>query len=214
MSTSSRGYGERRVVPGDVLAVIEEFLPGPGTYVDEENGYIRAAVEGTARYNLLARTVEVRPSRALRVPRAGSNAVGLVTQVRHDVVLVELYGEVRLNPSPRWLYEYSGRFLGAIPIANVSEEYVKDLADYYRPSDIVLVRVLNNTNPYHLTTKPPQYGVLYAECSRCGARLEPVNQRTMKCPRCGHVEKRKVSVLASSRVFRIEIRRALIIPLR
>jgi len=213
MSRSSNGKNERPVVPGDPLAVIEEYNPGEGTYVDE-SGWIRAAVKGIARFDVQARTVEVSPERPLRVPRANTDAVGVVTQVRHDVVLVELYGKVRLQPTPRWEYEYSGRFLGAIPIANISEEYVKDIADYYRPGDVVLVRVLNNQNPFHLATKQPQYGVLYAECSRCGTRLEPVNQRTMKCPKCGHVEKRKVSVLASSRVLRIEIRRALVIPIR
>jgi len=213
MSRSSNGKTERLVLPGDPLAVIEEYLPGEGTYVDEQ-GWIRAAIKGVARFDVQAKRVDVSPARPLRVPKANTDAVGVVTQVRHDVVLVELYGKVRLQPTPKWEYEYSGRFLGAIPIANVSEEFVKDLADYYRPSDIVLVRVLNNTNPFHLTTRLPQYGVLYAECSRCGARLEPVSQREMKCPRCGHLEKRKVSVLASSRVLRIEIRRALVIPIR
>ena len=213
MSSSSRGYGERRVLPGDPLAVLEEFIPGPGTYVDEE-GTIRASIRGTARYNLQARTVEVRPDKPLAVPRQGSDAVGLVTQVRHDLVLVELLGEVQLQPSPRWVREYSGRFLGALPIANVSEEFIKDLYDYYRPGDIILARVINNSNPYQLLTKAPQYGVILAECSRCGARLQPVNQRTMRCPRCGHVEKRKVSVLASSRLLRLDVRRSLLVPLR
>lgn len=134
--------------------------------------------------------------------------------MRHDLVLVELYGKVRLQPSPRWDYEYSGRFLGAIPIANISDEFIRDINEYYRPGDIVVVRVLNNSNPYHLSTKQPQYGVVYAECSRCGSMLEPVSPRNMRCPKCGHVEKRKVSILASSRLLRIEIRRALVIPIR
>ncbi|MCE4622853.1 MAG: exosome complex RNA-binding protein Csl4 [Desulfurococcales archaeon] len=214
MSQSSREYKEKRVTPGEELASIEEFIPGPGTYVDSDNGVIRAAVEGVAKYNMLTRTVEVKPLKVLRIPRPGSSAVGMVMQVRHDVVLVELYGEVRLQPSPLWLYEYSGRFLGAIPISNISEEYVRSIDDYYRKGDIVLVKVINGTNPYHLTTVDPPYGVLYAECSRCGATLEPVNPRTMRCPKCGLVEKRKVSVLASSRILKLELRNYLMIPIR
>ncbi len=214
MSQSLRRFSEREVLPGEELASIEEFIPGNGTYVDEEAGVVRAAVRGTARYNMAARIVEVIPLKRLRIPRAGSSAVGMVMQVRHDVVLVELYGEVRLQPGPAWLYEYSGRFLGAIPISNISEEYVKSIEDYYRRGDIVLAKVLNNTNPYHLTTVEPPYGVLYAECSRCGALLEPVNPRSMKCPKCGHVEKRKVSILASSKILRLELRRTLVSPIR
>ena len=210
MSQSSRRFAERRVVPGEELAVIEEFNPGPGTYVDEEHGVVRASVEGVAHYDFQVRIVSVRPAKPLRVPRPGSSAIGLVTQVRHDIVLVELYGEVRLRPAPAWLYEYSGKFLGGIPVPNISEEYVKNPDDYYRPGDIVLVKVLNSRNPYHLSTKDPPYGVVYAECSRCGAILDYVNTRTMKCPRCGHVEKRKVSVLASSKVLRLALKRYLV----
>ncbi len=201
---------EKRVTPGEVLAVIEEYIPGPGTYIDEDNGVIRASIEGIARYNAQLRQVTVKPLKPLRVPRPGSSAVGMVTQVRHDIVLVELYGEIRLQPTPQWLYEYTGKFLGGIPIANISEEYVKNIDDYYRPGDIVLVKVLNSQNPYHLTTIDPPYGVIYAECSRCGTLLEYVNTRTMKCPKCGHTEKRKVSVLASSRVLQILLKRFLI----
>lgn len=213
MSHYSRGHREARVSPGAALSTIEEFIPGPGTYVDEDGGVIRAAVSGVSRYNMNTRVVEVEPVKHLRLPRPGSNAVGMVTQTRHDVVLVELYGEVRLQPSPAWLYEYAGKFLGAIPVSGISEEYVRNIDDYYRRGDIVLVKVSSDSNPYHLVTVDPPYGVLYAECSRCGAVMEPVNPRTMRCPRCGLVEKRKVSVLASSRVLRLELRRHLVSPL-
>lgn len=213
MSRYSREGREARVAPGAALSTIEEFIPGQGTYVDEEGGVIRAAVSGVLRYNMNTRVVEVEPVRLLRVPRPGSNAVGMVAQTRLDAVLVELYGEVRLQPNPAWLYEYTGKFLGVLPISGISEEYVKSIEDYYRRGDIVLVKVTSDSNPYHLVTVDPPYGVLYAECSRCGAVMEPVNPRTMKCPRCGLVEKRKVSVLASSRVLRLELRRHLVSPL-
>ncbi len=214
MSHYSRGYNERIVVPGEAIATIEEFIPGPGTFVDEEKGVIRAVVKGRVHYNMATRIVEVKPLVELRVPRPGSSAVGLVMQVRNDIVLVELYGEIRLQPTPSWVYEYTGKFLGGIPISNVSEEYVKDLEDYYRPGDIVLVKVLNSTNPYNLSTVDPPYGVIYAECSRCGSLLEPVNTRNMKCPRCGRTEKRKVSVLASSKLLRILLKRHIVSYIR
>jgi exosome complex component CSL4 len=110
-------------------------------------------------------------------------------------------------------FKYSSVYSGAISIANISEEYVNDINDYYRVSDVILARVISSTPPYHLETREPAYGVIYARCARCGQLLEPVNNRTMKCPRCGHVEKRKVSALASSKLLNINIRQLLVRPL-
>ncbi len=196
------------VLVGDSLAVIEEYEPGPGTYVDE-NGIIRAAVVGVAEYLEAQRIVRVRPARNPRVPRPGSDVIGIVTQLRHDVVIVDIIGEVSLRGVPRFLYEYSSVLPGAISIANISEEYVKDISDYYRISDVILARVISRSAPYYLSTVGPAYGVLYAKCARCGHLLEPVNNKTMRCPRCGHVEKRKVSNLAMSKILRINVRHGL-----
>lgn len=203
---------ERMVVPGEVLAGLEEYLPGEGVYADEENGVLRAAVAGVARFDSRTRVVTVIPRRRPRMPGPGSSVLGMVTGIRHDLVIVELYGQLETQPRPRWLWEFSGKFSGAITIANITDEFVKDINDYYRIGDIIIAKTLNRGNPYHLTTKGPQYGVVYTQCSRCGAPLEPVNPRTMRCPRCGSVEKRKVSVLAGTRILHTALKRTLLIP--
>ncbi len=206
MSYSSR---ERMVVPGEVLGAAEEYVVEQGVYIDEQ-GLLRASVAGRLVIDPRSKTVRVVPVKVPRLPRQGSTSLGLVVQVRHDLVVLDLYGEVSPDPAPRWLYEYDSPLTGGIPISMVTKEYVEDLHDYFRPGDLVLARVLNNTTPYTLTTKPPQYGVVYALCSRCGAQMQPLNPRSMKCPRCGRVENRKVSVLASSKLLRINIRRFLV----
>ncbi|MCE4625593.1 MAG: exosome complex RNA-binding protein Csl4 [Desulfurococcales archaeon] len=200
---------EKRVLPGEALAIVEEFDPGPGTYVDE-SGYVRAAIPGIAVFDVNLKIVRIKPLRSPRLPRVGAEVVATVTSVRHDVVFVDILGEVSLRGVPRFLYEYSSIFPGAISIANISDEYVKDINDYYRPSDVILAKVVSNTAPYHLSTKEPIYGVVYARCARCGHLLEPLNNRAMKCPRCGHVEKRKVSSLAGSKLLRINIKHFLV----
>ncbi len=212
MSSSSR-KNNNIVSPGEILAVLEEYDGGEGTYIDLENGVVRAAINGIPVYDDRAKIVYVKPVKLPKAPKAGASVLGIVTQVRHDVVLLDLIGEVELHPVPRFKGEFSGRFSGAINVANIADEYVKDIFDYYKLSDVVLAKTLNASNPYHLTTVPPQYGVIYATCSKCGAILQPVNNRTMKCPRCGRVEKRKVSALASSRLLSIVVRKGLVIPL-
>jgi exosome complex component CSL4 len=197
------------VRPGEPLAVLEEFEPGPGAYVDNK-GIVRAAVTGIVEYDKIMRIVRVNPLRHPKMPRVGSEVVALVTSVRSDVVFIEILGEVSLKGVPRFLYEYSSTYAGAIAIGNISEEYVNDINDYYRVSDIILAKVISSIPPFHAETKEPMYGVIYARCARCGRLLEPVNNRTMRCPYCGHVEKRKVSALASSKLLRINLRHLLV----
>jgi exosome complex component CSL4 len=197
------------VLPGDPLGVVEELAPGPGVYVDSR-GVLRAAVRGRAVIDYLDKVAQVRPLKRVKFPRMGDDVVGVVTQVRHDLVVVEVYGAVSLTPRPRWLYETPGPISSGLPIANVSEEYVKDLSDYYRLGDMVLARVVSRSTPYTLSTKSPQHGVLYAYCGRCGALMGYKSDRSMVCGRCGNVESRKVSLLARSPALRIEIKRHLV----
>ena len=206
MSSTSRE--DSFVIPGDVVGVEEEFSPVEGVYVDE-SGFIRSYALGRVSYDRVSKAVHVRRLRQPLVPRPGLNVVGVVTSLRHDLVLVELYGVVSLSPRVSWVGEFDGVFAGGIPIGQVSGEFIRDISEYYRVGDVVLARVLSPTSPYQLTTKTPQHGVIYALCSNCLAPLEPVNQRSMKCPRCGNIEARKVSLLASSKMLQINIRRLL-----
>jgi exosome complex component CSL4 len=188
----------RRVEPGDELAVIEEFVPGPGTYVDD--GVIRASIAGTVVFNDSSKVVEVRPYKHLRTPRRCTSALGVVTGVRHDLVTVSLVAEVSTKPQPRLIGEYSGVFDGAVPIQLVAEEFVRDLYDYYRVGDVVIAKIVSGSNPFTLSTKNPQHGVVYGLCSKCGGILVPESNKTVKCESCGNREPRKASIIPASKI--------------
>lgn len=207
-SSSAKVVGE--VLPGDVIASIEEYLPGKGTYVDHGRGLIRAALPGVAVVDEANKRVMVRPKREAKLPGPGAEVVGLVTQIRHDVVIVDLYGVVAAAPRPRWLYELSSPMTSGLPIANVADEFINDLHDYYRVGDIIVAKIVSQSPPYTLATKNPQYGVVYGVCSRCGGILRFNTERSVKCTRCGNVEKRKASILGRNPSFRINIRQLLV----
>ncbi|MCE4616149.1 MAG: exosome complex RNA-binding protein Csl4 [Aeropyrum sp.] len=190
-------------MPGDEIAGIEEFLPGEGVYVDEVDGVIRAAVVGRAYLDMSSRVAYVKPARKMEVAGLHDEVVGMVTGVRSDLVFVDIYGVVRLSPKPRWLYELDAPSSAAIPISQVADEYVKEIDEYYRLSDWIVGKIVSKHPPYTLTTVDPKYGVLYARCGKCGTLLEYQSNRSLKCPKCGNVEKRKVSALARSRLIQI-----------
>jgi len=208
MSLRLSASEERLVLPGEALGVIEEYNPGPGTYVDH-HGVIRASISGVLRLDRSSRTLLVTPkTRAFAsLPQYGDVVLGVITNIRPDLVVVEIHAKVSLSPSgPRILSEFKGRLTGAIPISHVAEERIKDVHDYFRVGDIILARTLNSANPYTLTTKEPPLGVVYAECARCGAPLKPLSNKAMKCPVCGNVESRKVSALAGHKGLMNNIR--------
>jgi len=173
------------VVPGEVLGIIEEFLPGPGTYVDEESGEVRAARVGHLLLNLPKREVIVHPAVPVtRIPRVGGSYIGLVTAVTDKQAII------RFNTNPK----STDFFTGILSITAVSRRFVKSMFEVCRPGDVVRVAVISNKNRlYHLSMLGKHLGVVYAYCTDCGYPLT-LKGRELYCPACGRVERRKVAV--------------------
>jgi len=179
-------YSERRsgkfVVPGEKLGVIEEFMPGPGTYV--HNGTIYSKITGRTLVDVLSKKVSVYPHTA-PVPRVGSIVIGQVYNVQSKIAIIRIWriGKKLL----------SGFFSGILHISDVSRGYVEHMHDVYKTGDIVRAKVISEKNrAYHLSTAEKNLGVIYAFCSGCGHLLN-LERGRLKCPRCGNIEKRKVA---------------------
>ena len=77
------------VSPGDRLGVIEEFSPGPGTYV--EQGTIYSKTTGRTLMDLLNKQVSVYPVvRAASAPKTGSIIIGQVSQAQNQTASVRI----------------------------------------------------------------------------------------------------------------------------
>ncbi|MEM0340407.1 MAG: exosome complex RNA-binding protein Csl4 [Acidilobaceae archaeon] len=195
------------VLPGDRVAVVEEFSRASGVYEDKD-GYLRSALVGIVSADVNSKTISLNSLSRVKTVRRGSNVFGIVSSVRQDIVTIDIYGLVTISGnSLGGFVELSGLLTGLLPISQVANEFINDLYDYYRPGDLVVAKALNNNNPYVLTTKSPQYGVLYAMCSKCLSLLKPIGSKSMTCSNCGNIESRKVSTLApSNKVIPIGLR--------
>jgi exosome complex component CSL4 len=199
-------------VPGDVIGYEEEYVEGQNVFLEEPTGLLRASTVGVLRLDNNLKVASVLPARTLRAPGKGSFVIGMVTQVRENLVFTELYGEISLDPRPRWVKEFSGRLTGVITPEHISDSRIDDIYSFLRPGDIIVARVMSTISPYLLSVKSPQLGVLYAFCSRCGSLMTP-EADGFRCPRCGNFEKRKVSNLAYSRdAIKIDVKRIGLIP--
>ena len=181
-----RVQAETLVLPGEKIGVIEEFLFGKGTY--EEEGIIRSQVLGNARLDLEKKFAEVMSKTRTPVfPQEGSKVVGEAGDVRRMTASLDIF---KINGDI-----ISVAFTGILHISSVSREYTKYMSQAVRSGDIVRAKVINTKNRItQLSIQEPEYGVVYAFCSKCGALLE-LKRTRLVCPSCGRVERRKVSKL-------------------
>ncbi|MCD6428582.1 MAG: exosome complex RNA-binding protein Csl4 [Desulfurococcales archaeon] len=176
----------KAVVPGDTICVIEEFLPGPWTYVVD--GAIKAAITGRVYVDIAMRTVSVRPTvKLFEVTMRGTYIYGYVVMVKDEFAIIKVVGSAHGT-------KYASTFTGLLHISQSSDKFIKNLYDVVRVGDIVKAKVLNDAPPFNLTFKEPRLGVILAFCGTCGHRLTKLSTDTLKCPICGNIEKRKVSI--------------------
>ncbi|MGQ9514599.1 MAG: exosome complex RNA-binding protein Csl4 [Thermoproteota archaeon] len=173
------------VVPGDKVAVIEEFLPSHGTF--EENGDIRSQIAGFIVIDSISRTISVlRRGKRSKVPRRGEIVVGQVSSIENKLATIDILkiGKDSLeNPFSGWLH-----------ITGIGRGYVKRLEDVLKPGDLIRGRVVSNKNGIcQISTLGSSFGVIQASCSGCGSDLKPIGKGKLTCGNCGRIETRKIA---------------------
>jgi len=182
MSTEKKAA--RGVYPGDVLAVIEEYNDGEGSY--QEDGLVRSEGLGETRLNKEKRALEVKKvTRPLNLPLEGVVVIaeaGSVTRRDARVDIFRVDGK-KIEPT----------YTGVIHINDIAREFGMNLEQALRSGDILRAVVANTKNRIiQLSMARPEYGVVYAYCSRCGGILENQKGR-LTCPKCKRVELRQIA---------------------
>ena len=175
---------DRDVYPGDKLAVIELLQGGPGAYQIE--GDVRSEELGTAHFDVDKRMVQVeKKTRELVLPREGLEVVAEAGSVMRRDARVDIFiidGRMITKP-----------YTGVIHFSGVERDFSKDMNMAVRNGDIVKAKIINTKNRIILLSiTGPEYGVVYAYCSRCGTLLEQQRGR-LRCPGCDRVERRKIA---------------------
>lgn len=183
----------KMVLPGDEIAVAEEFEPGEGAY--EWKGLVYAATPGVLDLDPSTRVARVRAFNPPAEPKEGDIVYGVVEDIRGmmaTATILAIHGRSR---------QISGEAEGTIHISNVSEDYTEDIRDKFRLGDIIRGKVIQVKPSLQLTTAEPPLGVVRAFCSVCRGPLE-LRGRDLYCPRDERPERRKVaSDYADLRLF-------------
>ncbi|MEM0141235.1 MAG: exosome complex RNA-binding protein Csl4 [Thermoplasmatales archaeon] len=171
------------VLPGEYLGTEEEFIPGPGTY--QEDGRIFSSSVGEVTvgddYKIM-----VKSERKDIIVQPGDEIIGVVTEINEPLVVVS--GEYVIRGEN--VYEAKTRAL--VHASRIMGQYLDMCSKVVKVRDVIRGKVVSIRGKIDLTLEPPDYGVIYAYCSRCRRPLERINSE-LYCTYCQKSELRKVS---------------------
>jgi exosome complex component CSL4 len=173
------------VLPGDKVAVSEEFLPGTHTY--DDSGVIRSLATGLVVKDMMSMEIAVKPAVEPELIKVDDWVTGQVEGSQANSANVHIYFH---NGKPTYkdfsgmlsLRGLSGGGRGARRTTPV------------KSGDIVRCRVFSLVNGIiHLSIDEPDMGVVAALCGNCGRPLLKGSATRVKCDECGNVEERKLA---------------------
>ena len=171
------------VLPGDKLAVSEEFLPGKHAY--DDSGLIRALTIGRVQRDMKNKEISVKPVVETDVIKAGDAVIGQVEVAQASSAGVKIY---YLNGKTT-----DKDFSGSLSLRSGRLGRGGPRGPPVKLGDIVKCRVISLLNGIiHLSISEDELGVAYALCGNCGKPLTKGGSKA-KCDECGNVEERKLA---------------------
>jgi exosome complex component CSL4 len=175
---------KRKVIPGDEVAEVEEYIPSEGTY--EDQGKVFSALYGELELDHEEKTARVSAKNPMTKLAIGDIIFGQVTDVRTSMAICEV---IAVEGHPR---EITGDTNGTIHVSKISSEYIQDVGKELRPSDIIRAKVIQVRPSIQLTTTSPHLGVVKALCRKCRHALVRA-ENGLVCPNCERTDHRKLA---------------------
>ncbi len=175
------------VMPGDKLGIIEQYLPGEGTYDDE--GEIKSSVLGNVKIDQKKKVISVESEAKPALLKVGDIVYGQITDIKPQRANVNI-DCIKDNARPLAL-----PYMGAIHISQAKKDYLEKLGDAFRIGDIIQAKVVKITGDnIDLSTTDRDCGVLKAMCTRCRDFMHTTSKNNeLQCNSCNKKERRKVS---------------------
>ena len=178
---------EKIVMPGDKIGIIEQYMPGEGTY--DDNGDITSLVLGNVKINQKKKIISVISNAKPALLKVGDMIYGQITDIKTQRVIVKIEC-MKGNGRPLAL-----PYTGAIHISKAKNEYIEKISDAFRIGDIIQAEVVKvSRDNIDLSTTKNECGVLKAMCTRCRDYMVTTPKKNeVKCRRCHKKERRKLS---------------------
>ena len=165
------------VLPGDKVAVIEEYEAGKNTC--DDGHVVRSTVIGQSEIDKEARIVNVNNNKSISIPEKGDIIIGTVEAVMGSMIAVMIK---YVNSEP-----VKSQVECICPTKNVRKRNVALI------KDLVKLKIVSHLNgAIHATIQEPELGVLFTKCRKCGKDVKPLRD-IVKCIECGWTDDRKLS---------------------
>ncbi len=174
-----------RVVPGDKIAVIEEFLPDENCF--EEDGSIIAEVIGEVVIDSKSHKIGVKPSKEHFSLKQGDIGFGRVEYVKKQIASVDIYKNNDIN--------IAKPVNSILHVSEASRRFVRNMYEVARPGDWVRFRITKAEKPIYISFIGEGLGVVIALCNQCGHELNFFRRNLLKCPNCSSEQNRITSTL-------------------
>ncbi len=175
---------ERIVLPGEEVAVAEEYEAGEGTY--EEHGRVLATWPGRLELDAVHRIARVVPFNPPAQLHVGDVVYGTVDEIRSSMAEARV---LRIHGRDR---QVAGELLASLHVSKISNAYVEDIRDAIRLGDILRARVIQTEPSLQVTTAETNLGVVLALCTNCRSPTERKGD-LVRCPRCDRTDRRKLA---------------------
>ncbi len=172
------------VVPGDVVAIAEEYSPGKGTY--ESDGKIIASETGELILDSRNHAATVSPFNPVAEPKKKDIVYATVSDVKSSMAICEL---ISIEGKER---SVTGNRDATLHVSTISQQYVESVGQAVRTGDIIRAEVIQSSPSIQLSTVNAHMGVVAAYCSRCHSMMR-LKDGHLYCDECERSEKRKIA---------------------
>lgn len=175
----------RQVLPGDEIAVEEEYVAAEGTYV--RDGKIYASQVGTLVLDdneCIAKVVSYNPPNVLQIGDVVYLNIDDCRKTMATATAIASEGSERAIASST---------VATIHVSKISPDYTDNVADEFRKGDLVRGRVISVKPSLQITTKEPHLGVVRAQCGICKTELKAKGNKNLFCPKCRRSQPRKLA---------------------
>jgi exosome complex component CSL4 len=118
--------------------------------------------------------------------RDGDVVIAIVDDLKSSMVTLDIH---RIEDKDKIVM---GETHAAIHVAKCSHDYVRELEDVYRITDVVRAKVIQAAPSIQLDTRDDEFGVIKARCHVCRQSMELKDGR-LWCEECERYEDRKLS---------------------
>jgi exosome complex component CSL4 len=175
---------KKLVLPGELVAVSEEFMAGDGTY--DQDGKIYSSFVGEVDLDTQQKVARVKAFNPPVQLKVGDVVYGTVRDLKETMAMITLF---QAEGTDRAI---TGETEASLHISKISSGYTESIRNELRKTDIIRGVVIQISPSLQLATDRDNLGVLRALCARCRSQLARKG-RDLYCENCERSESRKTA---------------------